>query len=119
MRSASKKKKIESILSKSKIRYYTCRDRVTVCLIKSSQGISRGISVCSLEDESCTEGKVKAKGRAVKALYRKQSYFPIRKDAALKALDEAGVKMFFAGAFKSHYNPTLLPNEEALFKSRN
>lgn len=99
----------------SKVRYYHCNHRVIVCLVKHGRNIARGVAICSPNDNLCAEeGYRKAKGRAIRALYRKDSAGVICRPEAMAALKRAGVDFFLGGMPKSHFNPDLTPQEKNL-----
>ena len=85
---------------------------VTVCLMKKYNTFARGISICSkLDQPNDNKGINKAKGRAHKALKRKESDLPINRDEAIRLLFETGTQPF---KFKSEYNTALTPYEASM-----
>lgn len=99
----------------SRVRYYHCNNRVIICLIKHGRNFARGVAICSQNDNLCAEeGYRKARGRAIKALYRKASNDVVCRPEAMAALKRAGVDFFLGGMPKSHFNPDLTPQERHL-----
>lgn len=74
------------------IKYKILRDRerrptVTICTISANGSIGTGIAIRSLKDNPVERiGKVKAHGRAKKALHRLSHSMPIHRSEALASL---------------------------------
>lgn len=96
-----------------RVRYYHPSTHVTVCLMRAGDDTARGISICSLtEPANAAKGRIKAKGRAVQALARRQDVDPIVRSEALRALGD--LQFIFGGMSKAAFNPKLFPMEAAL-----
>jgi len=86
-----------------------------VYLILSSDGLvsARGVSFCNKIDPfNRNTGIAKAKGRADKAFYNQESFYPIKRTEAIGKILEATLpsekfKMKTVIDFKSEYNPVL------------
>lgn len=87
---------------------------ITVCLLLIGGFISRGLTLCSPSepyiDKECA--RQRARGRAMKAFYRRKTSMPIRQEKALKIL----YSCCKVGAYfdKSVFEPQLTPFEEKL-----
>lgn len=96
-------------------KYYYIRDIdnrpiVTVCLIKESNNIARGVAICSKQDQPCKAvGRKIAKARASYALNSQGVNLEIRR-----------IKRFLSvGYFKSVFKPLLTDREVRLFAKEN
>jgi len=75
-----------------KIKYKILRDgdrrpTVTICEVTINGHMGRGIAIRSLNDNPVEKiGKIKAYGRAIKALCRLSNTMPINRSEALKSL---------------------------------
>jgi len=88
------------------------RPRITVALKRNGGSIIRGIAICSKKDRfDPALGRVKAKGRAIKAEQRQYSDLPINRDEAIRILFESKSIPFH---FKSTYNAALTDREQKL-----
>jgi hypothetical protein len=98
--------------------FYTYKDRmekpiVTVCLLKKGRQFARGIALCSKQDHRKDAlGETKAKGRAIKAVTRKEPDLPINRDEAIRTLFEVEAPPF---KYKAEYPAKLTMYEQQLF----
>lgn len=77
------------------------RPRITVCLISEEGVLCRGLSLCShLDAPKIKTGRNKAKGRAVKALVRKQASLPVVRKESFDVLIDVKVTMT---SFEKHF----------------
>jgi hypothetical protein len=109
--------------------YYHLRDekhapRVTVCLLKYGDELSRGISICSLKDNPVkAKGKAKAKGRAYEALITKRDNSILYRNEALSIINHLYIEEDIIKwneeedqGYKSIYKPQLTDFELFLFE---
>lgn len=75
-----------------KVKYTILRDSqrrptVTICEIRVNGSIGRGVAIRSINDNPVESiGKIKAHGRAIKALVRKENSLIVRSDNALRSI---------------------------------
>jgi len=99
---------------------YTYKDAhnkptVTVYLVKKGRAIARGIALCSSKDHlKQALGEIKARGRAIKDITRKEPDLPINRSEAIRILFEAAAPPF---RYKAEYPAKLTPFEQNLFES--
>jgi hypothetical protein len=88
------------------------RPVITIALLKKGKQFARGIALCSKMDHTAAEkGEVKAVGRATKAVVRKESCLPIRRNEAIRILFEAGAPPF---KYKAEFPAKLTSYEKQL-----
>ena len=97
--------------------FYYIRDKqnrpiITVCIIYSGGYVSRGIALCSPNDNPCKKrGRGKAYSRALKALNYEGSYGRIQREEVKeheKLLKENGIKPGFLGyLLKVDFDPKI------------
>ena len=89
-----------------KIKYTILRDSerrptVTICEVSVNGYIGVGMAIRSMNDNPVEKiGKVKARGRAIKALVRRENSMPIHRAEALESLSTVDDPMEY---FKSAY----------------
>ena len=114
-------KKEKKVTDEKKYFYYV-RDKknrpvVTVCLIKGSNGIGKGIAVCSLDDNPIKiVGKDIAMRRALKAYWQKWNDVPIWSESAMDVLEPIEDSSILIGNMKIEYNPMLSERELRMLK---
>ena len=85
---------------------------VTVCLLKKGRQFARGIALCSKQDHIKSNiGEIKARGRAIKAITRKEPDLPINRNEAIRTLFEAEAPPF---KYKAEYPAKLTMYEQQL-----
>jgi len=95
--------------------FYYYRDEgnvplVTVCLIKWTKVVCRGMAICSpLDYPEKKEGRIKAKGRAFAAYKNKKTTMPVLREEAEMVLDKTPAPWVIS--YKSEYKPDLTPFE--------
>ena len=91
-----------------KIKFTILRDRerrptVTICEVSVNGYIGVGMAIRSQMDNPVEKiGKVKARGRAIKALVRRENSMPVGREEAWKSIDSTGPGFPFT-YFKSFY----------------
>ena len=92
-----------------KIKYIILRDRerrptITICRIETNGCIGTGVAIRSQSDNPVEKvGKIKAKGRAVKALVRRETSMPIYRAEAFESISTAVSGRFPLKHYKSLY----------------
>lgn len=87
---------------------------ITVVLLKDGDSVARGIAICSKLDNPCKKaGYNRAKGRAVKAMQRKESCEPIIREEAIDVLFST-LDEYDQLYPKCHFDPDLYPYERRL-----
>jgi len=82
-----------------KIKYTILRDSdrrptVTICKIESNGCIGIGLAIRSINDNPIEKvGKVKARGRAIKALVRRKSSLPIARAEAFESISSTDLSV--------------------------
>ena len=90
------------------------RPIITVCLIKVSGDIGRGLAICSDLDQPCKKvGRSIARTRALYALAQEKNW------CEMKRGDKIPLMAFIDGFYKSTYNPELTDYEQKLFNTKN
>jgi hypothetical protein len=87
---------------------------LSVCLVidKDRVPVSRGISIMSpLDNNLKVEARVRARGRAIRAMQRKVTNAPMRARPSVKE-NAAFLKAYTLFGFKSMYNPAMLTSLE-------
>ena len=101
-----------------RVHFYYKRDKdnnplVTVCLIHGSEGVGRGVAVCSPEDNPVKKiGREYAKRRALKAYWEKQTSEPITQDNPNSIMLNVDTINTFWGESKIWHNPILTEHEK-------
>ena len=96
--------------------YYYHRDEanvplITVCLLKDSDVVAKGTSICSPLDSPCKkEGRRIARNKALKALGTKKNGDETIRGRAFDVMDDVGIFI----PYKSVYRPRLSEFEERL-----
>ena len=99
-----------------RVHFYYKRDRdnkplVTVCLIHGSEGVGRGVAVCSPDDNPVKKiGREYAKRRALKAYWEKQIGELIESTKPYDSLLLAGLEIH--GEPKIWFDPILTEHEK-------
>lgn len=100
-------KQKEVFMQYEKVKFTILRDQerrptVTICEISANGSVGIGISIRAQMDNPVEKiGKVKARGRAVKALVRRKNSLPINRDDAYMSIQE--VPKFNHDRYKSIY----------------
>ena len=90
-----------------KIKYTILRDSdrrptITICEISANGYVGTGMAIRSLNDNPVERiGKVKARGRAIKALVRRENSMPVKRSEAFDSI--YSTDLFSFKHFKSFY----------------
>ena len=114
-------KKVKKETDEKKYFYYVRDDRnrpiITVCLIQGSNGIGRGISVCSVNDNPVKAiGRDIANRRALKAYWERIGGIPMWSSNALNVLDSISTGHYWMECAKIEFNPVLSERERRMLK---
>jgi len=106
-------------------RFYYFRDnqkhpRITVCLAKYGDVLTRGISICSFSEKQIIKNKGRniASKRARLAYIRKMNTLPISREEAFDVIDYCGQEESFPAWHKSEYQSVLTEFEKRLLNRK-